>query len=57
MNDRRVVHGEEFQGFGIEEPHRDRIALEHQFERFFRRNSLGHILVCPDPADRYTMLI
>ena len=52
MNDRRVVHGQEFQGFGIEEPHRNRIVLEDQFERFFRLDSLGHVPVCPDPADR-----
>jgi len=52
MNDRRVVHGHEFQGFGIEEPHRNRIVLEDQFERFFRLISLGLVPVCPDPADR-----
>ncbi len=57
MNDRRVVHGHEFQGFGIEEPHRNRIVLEDQFERFFRLISLGHVPVCPDPADRLAMLI
>jgi hypothetical protein len=28
MNDRRVVYGHEFQGFGIEEPHRNRIRVE-----------------------------
>ena len=33
MNDRRVVHRQEFQGLGIEEPHRNRIALEKQSER------------------------
>jgi hypothetical protein len=57
MNDRRVVHRHEFQGFRIEEPHRHGIALEKQSERFFRHNSLGHILVCPDPADRRATLI
>jgi hypothetical protein len=57
MNDRRVVHRQEFQGFGIEEPHRHGIALEKQSERFFRFNNLGHILVGPDPADRRATLI
>jgi hypothetical protein len=57
MRDHRVVHGQKFQGFGVEEPHRNGIALEDQFERFFRLISLGHVLVCPDPADRRAMLI
>ena len=57
MRDRRVVHGQKFQAFGIKEPHRHRIALEKQSERFFRHDSFGHVLICPDPADRRATLI